>query len=257
MKLLAQSCPKLMILCLTLEKNLDPKVDYESDFDDDGLCAVANAYIHLDSVSLDRRLSVGDVGVVSILRSSKNITSLSLERCIKVTDESLKVIGEATSLIFLNLGECDRISDTGIIYIGQMVQLTVLTLSKCGVNVTDFGISAISKIPNIERLVLSWLINVTNTSLFDIANNCLNLRELDLTGCQAITSEGLHAFADHPTLLRLLLYACHNISWEFVMWADFTHLHSIGLSKHIKTPLAKENHEYIDYEFNRCYIEWI
>ncbi|PWA89356.1 Leucine-rich repeat, cysteine-containing subtype [Artemisia annua] len=248
-KLLAQSCPKLRTLRLTLEKNLDPKVDYESDFDDDGLCAVANAYSHLDIVSLDRRLRVGDVGVVSILRSSKNITSLCLKGCVKVTDKSLKVIGEATSLKLLNLGacclitdlglkylangdlkncleilllaKCDRISDAGIIYLGQMVHLTALTLSKCGVNVTDSGISAISKIPNIERLVLSRLINVTNTSLFDIANNCLNLRVLDLSGCQAITSEGLRAFADHPTLSRLFLYGCCHISWGFFMYAKF------------------------------------
>nr|GEZ09898.1 hypothetical protein [Tanacetum cinerariifolium] len=130
MKLLAQSCPKLRILGLALEKNLEPKVDYESDFDDDG--------------------------VVSILRSSKNITSLDLGRCVKVTDESLKAIGEATRLRSLNLqgcylitdlglkylatgdlknslmslyfNECVKISDTGCIYLGQMVHLTVLTL---------------------------------------------------------------------------------------------------------------------------------
>ena len=138
-----------------------------------------------------------------------------------------------------------------------MVHLTALTLSKCGVNVTDSGISAISKIPNIESLVLSRLINVTNTSLFDIANNCLNLRELDLSGCQAITSEGLRAFTDHPTLSRLFLYACRHISWGFFMFANFTHLECIGLSKHMKTPLAKKYHKYLDYGRNRCYIVWM
>ena len=113
MKLLAQSCPKLidLNLGLPLKKNLDTKVDYESDFNDDGLCAVANAYIDLISLSLRRRLHVGDLGVVSILRSSKNITSLDLARCIKVTDESLKAIGEANRLRSLNLQGCYLITD--------------------------------------------------------------------------------------------------------------------------------------------------
>lgn len=71
MKLLAQSCPKLKNLCLTLEKDLDTKVDYESDFNDDGLCAVANAYSDLISVGLARRLHVGDLGVVSIFKIIK------------------------------------------------------------------------------------------------------------------------------------------------------------------------------------------
>ncbi|PWA53678.1 Leucine-rich repeat, cysteine-containing subtype [Artemisia annua] len=220
-----------------------------------GLCAVANAYSHLNSVSLGRRLHVGDVGVISLLRSSKNITSLCLERCVKVTDESLKAIGEVTclkqlvlrgcylitdlglkylankdlknSLKFLYLDECDRISDTGIIYLGQMVHLSVLTLAKCGVNIADSGISAISKIPNIVRLVLARLINVTDTSLFDIANNCLKLSVLNLTGCEAITGDAVRAFADRPTLSYLTLYSCHNISWEDIMSSSaFTRLNS-------------------------------
>lgn len=207
-----------------------------------------------------------------------------MERCVKVTDESLKAIGEANhlrslnlqgcylitdiglkylatedlknSLVVLNLDECVRISDAGCIYLGQMVHLTVLTLSKCGVNITDSGISAISKIPNIKTLMLSWLINITDTSLFNIAKNSLNLRVLHLTGCEAITGEALHAFTDHPTLSFLTLYSCHNISWEEVMLCAFTRLNYLGLSSRINTPLPKASYKYLGFGDNRCKIYW-
>ncbi|GJW40647.1 leucine-rich repeat, cysteine-containing subtype protein [Tanacetum coccineum] len=248
MKLLAQSCPKLEILYLirysSSEENLDHAADYEFDFDDEGLCAVANACGHLYDVKLSGRLHVGDLGVVSLVRSLRNLRHLELARCVKITDESLKAIGEATCLKsvdlqgcylitdlgleylangdlknclkYLYLAECVRISDAGIIYLKQMVNLIYLDLSKCGDSITDFGISAIAKIQNIKTLRLCWLINVSDTSMFEIASNCLKLNTVDLAGCETITSEGLHALAYLPKLSNLHLHSCHNISWEDV-----------------------------------------
>ncbi|GJS55768.1 GDP-mannose transporter GONST4 [Tanacetum coccineum] len=250
MKLLAQSSPKLEILYLirysSSEENLDHAADYEFDFDDEGLCAVANACGHLYDVKLSGRLHVGDLGVVSLVRSLRNLRHLELARCVKITDESLKAIGEATCLKsvdlqgcylitdlgleylangdlknclkYLYLAECVRISDAGIIYLKQMVNLIYLDLSKCGDSITDFGISAIAKIQNIKTLRLCWLINVSDTSMFEIASNCLKLNTVDLAGCETITSEGLRALAYLPKLSNLRLHSCHNISWEDVTY---------------------------------------
>ncbi|PWA89355.1 Leucine-rich repeat, cysteine-containing subtype [Artemisia annua] len=227
MKLLALSCPKLSNLGLDLEKNFEPKVDYESDFDDDGLCAVANACCHLESVSLSRRLHVGDV---------------DLGRCVKVTDESLKAIGEATRLRSLNLQGCYLITDLGLKYFatGDLKNsLTFLFLDEC-VRISDAGCIYLGQ----------------NISLFDIANNCLKLRVLHLTGCEAITGEALHAFADHPTLSYLNLFSCRNISWEEVMSSAFTRLKYLGLSSRMNTPLPKASYKYLDFGDNRCRIYW-
>ena len=284
MKLLAQSCPKLEKLklgCSSLEKNIDPHADYEFDFDDDGVCAVANACRHLYDVDLSKRLQVGDLGVVSLVRSLKNLTDLDLDGCVKITDESLKAIGEATyclkalhlqgcylitdlgleylanadlknSLQYLYLAECDRISDAGIVYLKQMVGLIRLDLSKCGDNITDSGILAIAKLQNIEILSLSWLINISDTSLFEIASNCLKLKTVDLNGCEAITGEGLRALANLPTLSYLRLHSCHKISWEDISSGAFTRLQYIGLSKRIKT-----GHQHLTSFGNyNCQIYW-
>ncbi|PWA97687.1 Leucine-rich repeat, cysteine-containing subtype [Artemisia annua] len=238
MELLARSCPNLRHLKLDCRYT---KFDF--DFDDDGLCAVAKACSRLNEVDLDGRLHVGNVGVDCLVRSCKNLRTLNLSRCARVTDESLKSIGESNSLqrlylegclisdlglkymakgdlknslMSLFLKECVKISDTGICHLKQMVNLTHLSLSNCGVKITDSGVLTISQIPNINVLYLSWLINVTDTSLSHIASNCKKLKYMYLEGCDGITSEGVRRFAHHPTLKHLVLFSCRNIPWEDV-----------------------------------------
>ncbi|PWA81433.1 Leucine-rich repeat, cysteine-containing subtype [Artemisia annua] len=270
MKLIAQSCPKLTCMRVSLDKNLVPKGDSsdgEFDFNDDGLCEVANACSRLCEVHLSRRLHVGDVGVVYLVRSSKNLTRLKLDGCVNVTDESLKAIGVANHLKYLSLrgcylvtdlglkylakgdmknclerlhlNECDRISDKGIRYLKQMTGLYYLNLSKCGVNITDVGVMAICRLPSLMVLNLSWLINVTDSSLTHISRNCLKMNQIDFTGCEAITGKGLRALVHLRKLKTLKLFSCHNISWEDVKsFAKTSKIHHLGLSRSIKKQIA-------------------
>ncbi|PWA70960.1 Zinc finger, C2H2 [Artemisia annua] len=97
-----------------------------------------------------------------------------------------------------------KITDNGIFNLQRMTRLTRVNLSKCGDNVSDSGILGLTQIPYIRILDLSWLINVTDTSLIYIASMVLKLK-LFFFGCEAITGEGLHAFAHHPTLEDLKL----------------------------------------------------
>ncbi|PWA88274.1 Leucine-rich repeat, cysteine-containing subtype [Artemisia annua] len=158
MKLVARSCPKLRRLILKLEQDLDIQENSERgefDFDNDGLCALPNACIHLREVNLSRRSHIGDTGVVPL--GSSLITDLGLEYL--------------ANGVVINCFDC---------------------LAQCGVNVTNSGILALSKFPNIEFLDLSWLINAS------------------------YNYEGLRAFVDHPTLEDLLAFKCHNLTWEDV-----------------------------------------
>ncbi|KAI3696481.1 hypothetical protein L1987_79498 [Smallanthus sonchifolius] len=290
LQLLAQSCPKLKFLYLRSAQDFDPPEpgEFKFDFDDDGLCAVANACSHLHNVYLNMRLHVGDAGIVSLATSCKNLITLNLKGCNRVTDESLKAIGESgirnlnlegcylitdlglkylasgnlkNSLQHLILTECDRISDHGVIHLKQMVHLIELNLSKCGVYVTDpVMLTLLSQLPNIEILDLSWLINVTDISLLAIGSKCFNLKEIYLSGCEAITAEGLLAFSGHEVLKRLVLFSCYNFSWEDVETVALTciRLEYLGLMKRIKTPMPETS---IDYDYlqigrNFCGIDW-
>ncbi|GJX71668.1 leucine-rich repeat, cysteine-containing subtype protein [Tanacetum coccineum] len=116
-----------------------------------------------------------DDDVYSLVRSCKNLADLYLDECVGVTDESLKAIGESNSL------------------------------KHCGVNVTDTRVVSLTRIPNIERLELSWLSSITDISLCETVRKCLKLKRIGLSGCDAISGEGLCVFAHHPTLTWLAL----------------------------------------------------
>lgn len=207
MKLLAQSCDMLDNLNLGLKEQCDFYRDFDFDFDDDGLCALANSCRNLCKVQLTYRLHVGDVGVESLVRSCKNLTVLNLSGCVNVTDELLKVIGEECYLHdlvldgcylitdlglkylmngdlkyhlgTLDLGECDKISDDGIRCLKDIVNLKNLNLCECGNNVADFGIvDLLSEQPNIKILDLSWLKNISDVSLSVIGSKCLKLESI-------------------------------------------------------------------------------
>ncbi|PWA81435.1 leucine-rich repeat domain, L domain-like protein [Artemisia annua] len=86
MKLLAQSCQNLQEWKLNRHIDLvPPHVDVN--FDNDGVSELI-VCIHLIEVDLSGRMKVGDFGVVSLVRSSRNIECLTLEGCINVIDEA-------------------------------------------------------------------------------------------------------------------------------------------------------------------------
>ncbi|GKA38671.1 leucine-rich repeat, cysteine-containing subtype protein [Tanacetum coccineum] len=78
MELVARSCPNLQRLMRSCYEKFD--------FDDDGLCAMANACSYLCDVELNSRLHVADVGVDCLVRSCKDLKILRLSRCARVAD---------------------------------------------------------------------------------------------------------------------------------------------------------------------------
>nr|GEV59134.1 hypothetical protein [Tanacetum cinerariifolium] len=287
MKLIADSCPNLKNLDLSVEQNLDSEVG-KLEFNDVGLQAVGDACIHLVYVDLSGRLRFKEIGIGSLVRSCKKLSTLILTDCVNVTDKSLKIIAEATCLKILHLqgcylisdlgleylangdfkhcldrlylGKCDRITDNGIIHLKKLVTLSTLSFDRCGGKITDYGIVALCELPNIKSLNLERLFNITDISLLEIGRKCLNITSVSFDGCRRITGVGLRAFSGHRHLLVLNLISCYNISWEDVQSLALTlpKLVIIRLSRSMKKPLPEAGHQdfYIN-NGNSCFrIQW-
>ncbi|PWA81261.1 Leucine-rich repeat, cysteine-containing subtype [Artemisia annua] len=209
MKLIAESCPNIKHLDLSLSKYLDHQVA-ELEFDDVGLCAIASACIHMDHVNLYGRLHIKEIGIGSLVRSCRNLELLNLQNCANVSDKSLNMIGEATHLkeLYLSrcnlisdlgleylangdlrycleeldLDKCDRITDNGIVYLKKLVSLRSLSLCGCGANITDHGVVALCELPNLETLYLNSLTSMTDISLLEIGRKCLKMLVLSFSG---------------------------------------------------------------------------
>nr|GEU54215.1 hypothetical protein [Tanacetum cinerariifolium] len=280
MKQIAESCPNIHHLDLSLSQyHLGVR---KLEFDDVGLCAIANACIHLDRVNLSGRLCFTEIGIGSLVRSCKNLTVLILRKCMNVTDKSLKMIGEATRLKYLSLRDCylitdlgleylanedlryclktlylnncHRITDNGVIHLKKLVSLRDLHLSNCAY-ITDYGVVAICELPNLEVLHLDFLITITDISLREIGSKCLKMLVLSLEGCEKITNVGLQAFSGHQTLFRLSLALCYKLSLEDVkpIVMSCPNLRCLRLSR---KPMSEACFELLSTNTHRCRIYW-
>ncbi|PWA76337.1 Leucine-rich repeat, cysteine-containing subtype [Artemisia annua] len=243
MKLIAESCPNIKILNLFHPPGPRHEVG-KLEFDDVGLCAIAEACNHLVYVNLGGRLHFKDIGIGSL------ISDLGLEY---LADGDLKHCLEK-----LYLNNCDRITDNGIVHLKKLVSLRTLDLSRCGANITDHGVVALCELPNLEILYLDFLTNITDISLLEIGRKCLEVSMLSLEGCNRITSVGLRAFSGHPRLARLFLFSCYKFSWEDIQTNVLTcpNMLYLGLSRRIKKLTPKAYYEDISINNHICHISY-
>ncbi|XAR70851.1 hypothetical protein NMG60_11027883 [Bertholletia excelsa] len=289
-ELLAKTCPRLEVLNLNLKesrRDSDESDDLPGfgDVGDYGLCLVAKSCRNLTKVFLKRRCQIRNCGVVSLVNLATNLLSLDLGRCTRVSDVALEAIGQANSLQVLNLeacwlitdrglaslssgplsktlkklviAECDRITDKGLWHLREFSCLEELSLGECGPQVTDAGGMAIATIRTLKRLNLSWLINLSDATLVALAQNCLNLEAIDLTGCESITADGIRAFVDHDALEELVLARCREFSGEDLeeLVIGCQRLRYIGLDKQLRfwipTIIQQNIHNCL------CWLDWI
>lgn len=241
----SKTCSKIESLHLNYKQPRDACSDFGEasgvdDFGSDGLCALANGCPRILKVLLRRRKNVEDLGVMSLVERAKNLRTLDLGWCSLITDQSLEAIGRANCIRTLNLEGCSMISDSGLAYLanGSLARtlkklvlaecdqitdsgasvlqlfccLEELNIAECGPKVTDDGGIAIAAIKSLRKLNLAWLINVSDITLFALAENCENLVSIDLTGCELIRGAGIRAFENHSCLDSLVLADCYGVN---------------------------------------------
>ncbi|XVF89174.1 hypothetical protein PTKIN_Ptkin19aG0108800 [Pterospermum kingtungense] len=247
LEFVAKTCPNLQVLNLNLRKTreeldaVNDKPDFE-DVGNDGICALANGCRNLSKVLLRRRKNVGNFAVISLIKLSQNLTTLDLGRCNLVDDQAIEAIGCSNSIRVLNLeacslvtdnglaflatgcvsktlkklilAECDRITDSGVSMLKHICCLEELNLAECGPKITDYGGIAVSSVSTLRKLNLAWLINLSDVTVIAIAENCVNLVAVDLTGCELVTGVGVRAFGSHECLEYLVLASCCNICMD-------------------------------------------
>lgn len=196
MKFLAQSCPKLNYLKLGLDQSfshhqVESKVTSsgskscshlygKSDFDDDGLCSIANSCSNLGEVDLRKRLNVGDVAIVTLVRSSKFLIALDLWGCVNVTNKSLKAIGES-NLRCLSLQGCHLITDLGLKYLvngNVRNHLIEIVVAECK-GITDAGIIDLKQMRSRPFVIRSK--EITQSILEGFGNSFHYLNELTIS----------------------------------------------------------------------------
>jgi len=194
-------------------------VDYltliSSVFSEDGSVVPPELEVHWDSTQLffsKGQKHVTDQLVIKILRHerSKELVSVDLGLCFRITDAALAVISDMPHLRQLSLAGCFNISDKGIMSLSKNSTLTNLVLYRCQ-KLTDLAIKAIcSSKYRLFVLSVAHCYELTNDA-FEFISEQSNLIELDLTYTK-LTDHGLRYFGGLQNLCRVNLYYCQAVT---------------------------------------------
>uniref|UniRef100_A0A0D3F3N7 F-box/LRR-repeat protein 15-like leucin rich repeat domain-containing protein n=1 Tax=Oryza barthii TaxID=65489 RepID=A0A0D3F3N7_9ORYZ len=152
---------------------------------------------HIVDLNLSGCKNISDKGMQLVADNYEGLKKLNITRCIKLTDDGLQeVLQKCSSLESLNLYALSSFSDKVYKKIGSLTNLTFLDL--CGAqNVTDDGLSCISRCVCLTYLNLSWCVRVTDVGVVAIAQGCRSLQLLSLFGIVGVTDVCLEALSKH------------------------------------------------------------
>lgn len=230
-----KGCPNLKHFCLRKCRSV---TDY-------GLVSFASSAISLESLQLEECHTITGDGLSHVLfNSGRKLKALSLVNCLGFKDLAFGCpsVVFCTSLRSLSIQNCPGFGNFSMNILGGLCPhlqhlelnglpgitdealLPLIENSKAGLskvnlgncaNLTDKVVSVISKLHGVtlEQLNLDGCKKVTDASLVAIAENCLFLRELDVSKCE-ITDVGIAALASAVQLnLQILsLSGCSSIS---------------------------------------------
>ncbi|RDY09540.1 F-box protein, partial [Mucuna pruriens] len=140
-------------------------------------------------------VNISDQGVQLVADNYPELESLNLTRCVKITDDGLKsLLHKCLFLQSLNLYALSSFTDEAYRKICLLARLKFLDL--CGAqNLSDEGLSCISKCKNLLSLNLTWCVRVTDEGVISIAEGCTSLEFLSLFGIIGVTDKCLEALS--------------------------------------------------------------
>uniref|UniRef100_A0A2N9HCG5 protein-disulfide reductase n=1 Tax=Fagus sylvatica TaxID=28930 RepID=A0A2N9HCG5_FAGSY len=151
---------------------------------------------NLKTITLDRA-SVSDssfqtIAISALANSYRNLVSLKLEACDKVTEKSLDQLGSrCLQLEELDLTDCCGVNDEVLKYLSRCSELLSLKLGLCS-NISDKGLAYIARnCTKISELDLYRCTGIGDDGLVTLSSGCKKLTKLNLSYCNGVTDRGM------------------------------------------------------------------
>lgn len=176
------------------------------------LCKRCKNLLYLD-ISYCNQLT--DEAVKHICSYIQNIRKLDVSGDIKLTNRSLQLLSSSClQLASLQFNGCPKISDLGLSSLSTLVKLTSLSCRGCDL-VTDTSLSSLAPhLVNLRFLDISSLDMVTSECIKDFVRYCPYLSHINCEGC-AMTSVNFHnAVEDQLPLSRSQAGHCKLVMRE-------------------------------------------
>lgn len=150
--------------------------------------------------SLEKLYLAGDYPSVSSeslchLGSLSSLQYLQMKDNLNVSDEVLSRLSKGCqNLKFLDISGCFKeVSSEGILHLAGCFALEDLNISYID-KAADDGLAALAMKSTLKRLVARGCPEISDLGLVSLANHCLTLAELDVSGCEEVTEAGAKEF---------------------------------------------------------------
>eukprot|EP01130_Rhizamoeba_saxonica_P014283 TRINITY_DN6230_c0_g1_i1.p1 TRINITY_DN6230_c0_g1~~TRINITY_DN6230_c0_g1_i1.p1 ORF type:complete len:1223 (-),score=269.02 TRINITY_DN6230_c0_g1_i1:80-3244(-) len=156
---------------------------------------------------------------------SSNFTSplrkLIIRNWSLLTDQTVSVIlKKCPELNFLDISHCRNVTDRAIVTVASFRRYVMKGLIVSGLNLTDIAITKLSeKCLNLEELDISYCRYLTKESILNIGDGLTSLRILNCSNTSATTNEGVqYILHRNHNLEELEILGCNQVTSEFLSY---------------------------------------
>ncbi|RUP01972.1 hypothetical protein BC936DRAFT_140649 [Jimgerdemannia flammicorona] len=166
------------------------------------LQTIVHAAPKLRNLVLAKCVNITDEGVLAVCHLGRHLHYLHLGHCSQITDQSvIQLARVCTRLRYLDLACCTQLTDRSVVELANLQKLKRIGLVKCS-NITDGAIYALidhrAVSCTLERVHLSYCVNLTIRAVAELVNFCNRLTHLSLTGVPAFLRQDLQQFCRQP-----------------------------------------------------------
>ncbi|KAK7426646.1 SCF ubiquitin ligase complex subunit [Neonectria magnoliae] len=176
---------------------------------------IIEAAPRLRNLVLAKCRNITDVAVHAISKLGKNLHYVHLGHCGQITDDGVKkLVQNCNRIRYIDLGCCTNLTDESVKRLALLPKLKRIGLVKCS-SITDDSVFALAEAAyrprvrrdasgmfvggeyyasSLERVHLSYCINLTLKSIMKLLNSCPRLTHLSLTGVAAFQRDDFQPF---------------------------------------------------------------
>ncbi|PNP47931.1 hypothetical protein TGAMA5MH_00983 [Trichoderma gamsii] len=182
---------------------------------DAAVAKIIDAAPRLRNLLLSKCRNITDAAIHSISKLGKNLHYVHLGHCSLITDDGVKrLVTHCNRIRYIDLGCCTLLTDASVKCLAGLPKLKRIGLVKCS-SITDASVLALAEAahrprvrrdangmfaggeyfsPSLERVHLSYCVNLTLTSIIRLLNSCPRLTHLSLTGVAAFQRDEFQPF---------------------------------------------------------------
>lgn len=176
------------------------------DSDVEGIAKIQN----LQTLKLGFSVKVTNCGLAYLRANCGSLRHLDLYRCEQIGDEGITALLEGChSLTEVNLSYTS-VTDEGLLVLTHCRDIVNVELRGC-LGITSIGLTHIAGVlPHLTDLDLKHCYKVGDKGMLAIAENCKNLRQINLSFCP-VTNIGLDALTQMACIGNMKLVHCKNL----------------------------------------------